>query len=105
MAASSRIPLTTIRTERARPRANREPLGFAAIVVSRSERTICMSNTWFNVTEAAEHCRISRSTLYQKIKEGRIRARKIGKRTLLSRVELDRMIEDGAETEVGGTSS
>jgi excisionase family DNA binding protein len=103
MAASSRIPLTTIRTERARPRANREPLGFAAIVVSRSERTICMSNTWFNVTEAAEHCRISRSTLYQKIKEGRIRARKIGKRTLLSRVELDRMIEDGAVTEVGGT--
>ena len=105
MAASSRIPLTTIRTERARPRANREPLGFAAIVVSRSERTICMSNTWFNVTEAAEHCRISRSTLYQKIKEGRIRARKLGKRTLLSRVELDRMIEDGAVTEVGGTSA
>ena len=64
-----------------------------------------MSNHWLDVAEAAEHCRISRSTLYQKIKGGRIRARKLGKRTLLSRVELDRMIEDGAETEVGGTSS
>ena len=64
-----------------------------------------MSNTWLSVTEAAEHCRISRSTIYQMIKAGRIRSHKVGKRTILSRAELDQMIQESASIQAGAISA
>ena len=46
------------------------------------------------VKEACEYLRIGRSTLYRHIKQGKIKPVKIGKRTLIDKNDLDRLIEE-----------
>ena len=46
------------------------------------------------VNEALEYLRISRPTFYRLIKQGKIKPVKIGKRTLIDKADLDRLIEE-----------
>lgn len=48
---------------------------------------------FFNVREASAYVRVSRSRFYELLKEGKIRARKLGARTLIERQELDRFLD------------
>ena len=48
---------------------------------------------FLNVREASDYLNVSRSRLYQLLKEQKIRARKLGARTLLEREELDRFLD------------
>ncbi len=48
----------------------------------------------FTVKEAMEYLRISRPTLYRLINQGKLKPVKIGKRTLLDKADLDRLIEE-----------
>ena len=62
------------------------------------------SSTWLSVAEAATHARVSRSSLYLLIAAGALPVRKLGRRTLIARAELDSLIEAGtAPTAPGGT--
>jgi excisionase family DNA binding protein len=45
------------------------------------------------VDEAAQYLRISRAFLYQLIRGGRIKTIKIGRRTIVRRVELSRFLD------------
>lgn len=45
------------------------------------------------IPEAAEALRISRATLYKRIQAGDIAAQKDGKRTFVTRAELERYVE------------
>jgi excisionase family DNA binding protein len=56
-----------------------------------------MDCRWLSVQEAHGYARISRALLYQLIKAGKLKARKIGRRTLLCREEIDALIEGGAD--------
>ena len=47
------------------------------------------------VPEACDYLRISRATLYRHIKQGKITPIKIGRRTLIDKSDLDRLIEEG----------
>jgi excisionase family DNA binding protein len=51
---------------------------------------------WLSTAEWCAYTKQSRATLYNKLKSGELVARKVGKRTLLSRAETDAMIEAGA---------
>ncbi|EDP75545.1 helix-turn-helix domain-containing protein [Hydrogenivirga sp. 128-5-R1-1] len=51
----------------------------------------------FTVKEALEYLRISRPTFYRLIKQGKIKPVKIGKRTLIDKNDLDRLIEESKE--------
>lgn len=53
------------------------------------------SSTWLSVTEAATHARVSRSSLYLLIAAGALPVRKLGRRTLIAREELDALIISG----------
>ncbi len=46
------------------------------------------------VKEATQYLKISKVTLYKLIKEGKIKPVKIGKRTLIDKNDLDRLIEE-----------
>jgi excisionase family DNA binding protein len=48
---------------------------------------------WLTQAEACQHARIGRSTLWKLCKSGALRARKLGARILISRAELDALIE------------
>jgi excisionase family DNA binding protein len=50
---------------------------------------------WLTIAEAACHARISRTTLYKLMAQGKLTPRKLGARTLLARQELDQLIETG----------
>ena len=45
-----------------------------------------------SVSEAAEYLRISRSSVYRLFSTGELRARKIGKRTLVRREDADALL-------------
>lgn len=46
------------------------------------------------IKEAMKYLKIGRTTLYKLIKEGKIKPVKIGKRTLIDKADLDRLIEE-----------
>jgi len=46
------------------------------------------------VKEALKYLKVGRTTLYKLIKEGKIKPVKIGKRTLIDKNDLDRLIEE-----------
>jgi excisionase family DNA binding protein len=48
---------------------------------------------FLNVPEACSYLRVSRSRLYELFSEGKIRAHKLGTRTLIQREELDRFLD------------
>jgi excisionase family DNA binding protein len=51
---------------------------------------------WMSVAEAAHYARIGRTRLYEFVKSGALRPRKLGRRTLFAKAEIDAMIEAGA---------
>ena len=48
----------------------------------------------FSVKEFCEIVGIGRTTFYQEVKAGRIKAKKMGRRTLITKSELERFIEE-----------
>ena len=48
-----------------------------------------MENRYLSVAEAIKYLGISRSGLYERIADGTIVARKLGRRTLLAKADLD----------------
>jgi excisionase family DNA binding protein len=48
---------------------------------------------WLTQAEACRYARIGRTTLYRLCQRGVLRARKLGGRTLISRLELDALID------------
>ena len=48
----------------------------------------------FRIDEASSASGIGRTTLYAEMKEGRLRACKVGQRTLILRKELERYLEN-----------
>jgi excisionase family DNA binding protein len=55
--------------------------------------------TWFTVQEAIRYSKRGKTSLYAMFKAGTLRPRKLGKRTLIARAELDAAIEAGAAPE------
>ena len=53
----------------------------------------------FTPREAAEQLSISRSHLYNLISRGEIRVVKVGRRTVVPAVEIDRVLEHGTDSE------
>lgn len=53
-----------------------------------------MKKRLLTVKEACEYLRITRATLYQLIKKGKIQPIKIGRKTLIDQDDLDRLIEE-----------
>lgn len=51
---------------------------------------------WLSAAEAARYARIGRTRLYEIVKAGALRPRKLGRRTLFARAEIDALIEGGA---------
>ena len=49
--------------------------------------------TLFSINEAARILGIGRSTLYVIIKDGRLPVRKLGKRTLIHRADIDLLVD------------
>jgi excisionase family DNA binding protein len=47
----------------------------------------------FDITESARILRISRATLYERVREGRIRTQKDGRRSFITARELQRYID------------
>ena len=52
--------------------------------------------TWFTVQEAIRYSKRGKTSLYAMFKAGTLRPRKLGKRTLIARAELDAANEAGA---------
>ena len=48
----------------------------------------------FSVKEFCEMVGIGRTTFYQEVKAGRIKAKKVGRSTLIPKSELERFIEE-----------
>ena len=60
---------------------------------------------WLSAAEAAHYARIGKTRLYELLKSGALRPRKLGKRTLISRAELDALIDsNGAPTAAKATT-
>ena len=51
----------------------------------------------FSVREAAEHLRVSRTTIFKLLREGKLAPTKIGTRTLISGAAIDRLLAETAE--------
>ena len=58
---------------------------------------------WLSPAEASHHARIGKTRLYELLKSGALRPRKLGKRTLISRAELDALIDAGTAPTTAGT--
>jgi len=54
-----------------------------------------MTQTYLSPAEAAEYLRLSRQTIYNMIGERKITSSRIGRRTLIAKDELDRIIAKG----------
>ena len=50
---------------------------------------------WLSPAEAANYARVGKTRLYELLKSGALRPRKLGRRTLIARAELDQLIETG----------
>ena len=48
--------------------------------------------TWFDLNTAMAYCPFSRSYIYLKLKDGSIEGRKLGKKLLVSKDSIDKMI-------------
>lgn len=48
----------------------------------------------FSVAEAAVHADVCRDTIYSAIREGNLRARKAGRRTLILRADLEAYLQN-----------
>ena len=51
---------------------------------------------WLSIFDPARYARIGKTRLYQLINLGELRPRKLGRRTLLARAEIDALIEAGS---------
>lgn len=56
---------------------------------------------WLSAAEAAHYARVGRTKLYELIKTGALKPRKLGRRTLIARAELDALIDNGAAPKSG----
>jgi excisionase family DNA binding protein len=54
--------------------------------------------TWLTVQEAIRYSKRGKTTLYAMFKDGTLRPRKLGRRTLVARAEIDALIEGAAPT-------
>ena len=54
--------------------------------------------TWLTIQEAINYSKRGKTTLYEMFKAGTLRPRKLGRRTLVSRAEIDALIEGRAAT-------
>jgi excisionase family DNA binding protein len=52
-----------------------------------------MTPELFTITDFVNHFRVSRSSLYRLIASGDIQARKVGRRTMIARVDAERWID------------
>ena len=50
---------------------------------------------WLSAAEAARYARIGKTRLYEITKAGGLKPRKLGRRTLFARAEIDALIEAG----------
>ena len=62
-----------------------------------SEKEIEFERLLFSVSEAAQHLRISRTTIFKLLREGKLTPTKIGTRTLISGAAIDRLLAETAE--------
>jgi excisionase family DNA binding protein len=66
---------------------------FAEAVAARLTATASDRSPWMTVTEAAEYTRLSKSLLSKRIEADTIPHRKVGRRRILHREELDRWLD------------
>lgn len=50
---------------------------------------------WLSAAEAAHYARIGKTRLYEIVKAGALKPRKLGRRTLFARAEIDALIDSG----------
>jgi excisionase family DNA binding protein len=62
-----------------------------------SKQEIEFERLLFSVSEAAQHLRISRTTIFKLLREGKLAPTKIGTRTLISGAAIDRLLAKTAE--------
>ena len=62
-------------------------------MTTNSVRTFDLADCQFTTTEAAAHLRVSRSYLYELIAAKKLKAVKLGKRTLVQGTELRRFMK------------
>jgi excisionase family DNA binding protein len=55
-----------------------------------------MQTEYLRINEAAALARCARSTIYELVRAGRLRIRKVGRRSLIARAELLHVIEEAA---------
>ncbi len=48
----------------------------------------------FTIDEFCQWARVGRTIVYQEIKAGRLKVRKVGRRTLIARIEAERWLND-----------
>ena len=58
-------------------------------------------NTYLTVAQAVSYLRIGRSTLYSLVSDGKLRVRKIGRRSVIARSDLDALLAPRADAEGG----
>lgn len=67
---------------------------FVVAAVLRIDETPPVLPKLYSVTEAAALLKISRWTLWRKLKDGQVRRTKVGGRTLIKEAELVKLIRD-----------
>jgi excisionase family DNA binding protein len=60
-----------------------------------------MHHEFLRIDEAAALARCSRSTLYELVRAGRLHLRKVGRRSLIARSDLDALLAPRADAENG----
>ena len=78
-------------SERPLNRLRKETTGTQARLESSSASLLTLR---FDVKEAARILRMSRAQLYNRLKEGRIKAHKDGARTYITRAEIERYVAE-----------
>jgi excisionase family DNA binding protein len=59
------------------------------VAATLAERENGSEPAWLTLSEAAEHLRVSESTVGRMLKQGRLRSNYIGRRRLVARTDLD----------------
>jgi excisionase family DNA binding protein len=59
-----------------------------------TQHTISFEHQRFTVLEAAKHLRISKALLYKLIAAGKLTPSKLGNRTIISGVEIQRLLQN-----------
>lgn len=60
---------------------------------------------WLTIEEAAAHARVSQRTLQRQLAKGRVRSATVGRRRLVNRDDIDRLLEAAAGEDVAPTTS